>query len=1089
VTTPVSPNPISLDNVQTEFGGINPIEIAEYYAGGSYVPATISGIPASGQIGLQDFYNKTKIIYTITVNLAPSNAVGTLNATLSTTNNLPSNGYINFIYTYPNGTSVLVLTNQAINQTYSIGISGSSVGYGNGSITAYGYDNANTLLATGSVNYTITAPSTYAFNNPPSSIDEGGSGTFNITTANVSDGTILYWVITNSTTSNADFNSISGSFTINSNSGSFTIYATADITTEGPETFTVTVKTNGLLGTPVLTSGTITISDTSVAVYSLSRNLASVNEGSNFTIAFTTNQSGSFPYTIGGTGITSADIGGAALTGNITNGDQLTYTATADSTTEGPEIFTLSLNNGLASVSVTINDTSLTPATYSFTRSVASVNEGGSFYVDFSTNQSGNFSYTITGVSSADIGGADLTGVVTNGSRLTYSVTADNVTEGAETFTITSMGATASVTINDTSRNPFYTIGRSAAAVNEGESFTIYFTTNQSGSFPYTITGVSSADIGGAALTGSVSNGAELTYTATADSLTEGTEVFAIRLDNGLSTTVTVSILDTSLTPATYSFTRSVASVNEGGSFYVDFSTNQSGNFAYTITGVTSADISSAALTGVVTNGSRLTYTVAADATTEGAETFNIALDNGLASTSVSINDTSVTPATYSFTRSVASVDEGGTFSITFNTNQAGSYAYYISGVNSADIGGADMSGVLANGNVLNYTATADSTTEGVETFTITSSTGATASVTINDTSITPDPPPVIDTFGITPATVYPDTEVTITWTTTNAVHVILYLYNPSGQAIVGQFVDVDGNYVLAADASRQLGTWTAILYAYNSAFTVSTTASRAFNVVARPPTPDFSYAFAEPTSTANTNNVVIYWSTTNAAYVLLYVLNPAGTYSVGQYVDAGASNYTFTGSSTRDIGTYNVYLYAYNSDYTLVAQRAFTFTLTAPASVSFTATLTNFISFPDQRSGPNVYFDETNRRISVYARNNHSISYYGIAYYTLSAPGYIYCFLDVGSETNYDWGYFYVNGSTVNTTPSYLHTTNGNGGYSGGYGTYDSDGAGGAQVFNNVKIGPLAAGSHYILILYTKDGSVSRNGDYISAAWNWSPD
>ena len=36
---PVSPNSISLAQIQTEFGGSDPIGINEYYAGGLYVPA------------------------------------------------------------------------------------------------------------------------------------------------------------------------------------------------------------------------------------------------------------------------------------------------------------------------------------------------------------------------------------------------------------------------------------------------------------------------------------------------------------------------------------------------------------------------------------------------------------------------------------------------------------------------------------------------------------------------------------------------------------------------------------------------------------------------------------------------------------------------------------------------------------------------------------------------------------------------------------------------------------------------------------------------------------------------------------------
>ena len=49
---------ITLNDIQTEFGGSNPIEISEYYRGGGLVPDTAanSGIPTSGAITLSDFY-------------------------------------------------------------------------------------------------------------------------------------------------------------------------------------------------------------------------------------------------------------------------------------------------------------------------------------------------------------------------------------------------------------------------------------------------------------------------------------------------------------------------------------------------------------------------------------------------------------------------------------------------------------------------------------------------------------------------------------------------------------------------------------------------------------------------------------------------------------------------------------------------------------------------------------------------------------------------------------------------------------------------------------------------------------------------
>ena len=42
--------------IQTEFGGSNPIAISEYYRGGDNVPSGASDVPASGQILMSDFY-------------------------------------------------------------------------------------------------------------------------------------------------------------------------------------------------------------------------------------------------------------------------------------------------------------------------------------------------------------------------------------------------------------------------------------------------------------------------------------------------------------------------------------------------------------------------------------------------------------------------------------------------------------------------------------------------------------------------------------------------------------------------------------------------------------------------------------------------------------------------------------------------------------------------------------------------------------------------------------------------------------------------------------------------------------------------
>lgn len=61
-----SSGPLTLANIQTEFGGSNPISLSEYYAGGAYVPAGTSGtygaVPSSGTISIRNFYGTSNIV-------------------------------------------------------------------------------------------------------------------------------------------------------------------------------------------------------------------------------------------------------------------------------------------------------------------------------------------------------------------------------------------------------------------------------------------------------------------------------------------------------------------------------------------------------------------------------------------------------------------------------------------------------------------------------------------------------------------------------------------------------------------------------------------------------------------------------------------------------------------------------------------------------------------------------------------------------------------------------------------------------------------------------------------------------------------
>ena len=97
-------------------------------------------------------------------------------------------------------------------------------------------------------------------------VNEGTGVTFNVTTLGVPNGTTLYWTVGNTTTTNADFDAISGTVTINSGAGTFIVTPAEDLTTESgaAEIFTVSVRTGSTSGPVVASSASITVNDTSL---------------------------------------------------------------------------------------------------------------------------------------------------------------------------------------------------------------------------------------------------------------------------------------------------------------------------------------------------------------------------------------------------------------------------------------------------------------------------------------------------------------------------------------------------------------------------------------------------------------------------------------------------------------------------------------------------------------------------------------------------------------------------------------------------------------------------------------------------------
>jgi hypothetical protein len=103
------------------------------------------------------------------------------------------------------------------------------------------------------------------------------------------------------------------------------------------------------------------------------------------------------------------------------------------------------------------------PTLYSLTSNVDTTDEGTTvnFILDSTLLGDGTVPYTITGITPADINGANLTGNFTlykGSGMVSFTITNDVLLEGTETMTLTINSATCptskSITINDTSKPP-----------------------------------------------------------------------------------------------------------------------------------------------------------------------------------------------------------------------------------------------------------------------------------------------------------------------------------------------------------------------------------------------------------------------------------------------------------------------------------------------------------------------------------------------------------------------------------------------------------------------------------------------------------
>jgi len=128
---------------------------------------------------------------------------------------------------------------------------------------------ANLLNETLTITDTSITPPTPTYSLAPggsNSVDEGSSLQFNVGGTDVPAGT-YYWTIE---TGAEDFATTTGTVSVSSGTGltlgSFTVTPTADLTTEGTETFTVSLRSGSITGDILATSQSANINDTSLAL-------------------------------------------------------------------------------------------------------------------------------------------------------------------------------------------------------------------------------------------------------------------------------------------------------------------------------------------------------------------------------------------------------------------------------------------------------------------------------------------------------------------------------------------------------------------------------------------------------------------------------------------------------------------------------------------------------------------------------------------------------------------------------------------------------------------------------------------------------
>jgi hypothetical protein len=559
------------------------------------------------------------------------------------------------------------------------------------------------VVATSAV-ITVTEPvatsvPTITFGTIATTINEGSSGTFNVNTTRLRNGTIINYNI--NTLISTDVSILTGTFVINANTGSFIVSPESDALVEGNKTFTITASNTAIYSGLTVNSGSVLLVNVlptfAFSMYYNSSLLSpfptSVNEGSLYQVTVTTTRipDGSLlTWIINNTSATSA-----ADWDYPTSGSGVVYNNTisfvikpkADFLTEPTaESFTISvscLTITTTSNSITITDTSINP-TFSASGPIFGITEDQTIQYniqDMTGPASAQYMWKITPITPANstdfLAIQGLFTTYNNFADITITTKPSTLINAGKTFTLgiyDSTGITLYTTLGTFAINDLYGVSSieillpEGANIAEGKTLivpiictwvvpasTYYWSLEPS----VAITGTDLNDFNPAVIYGSfiasslqvinpgvyntsfISNFGVSIY---ADYLTEGIEGFVIKITtaaNGAGTVVAtsklISILDTTTgTGASASFTLVPTSIDEGyiGSFTISTSQlpiNYS-ELYWTINHITTNDADFGAISGPITiSGTTGSFNVEAivDSVSEGGETFTVSIRNG----------------------------------------------------------------------------------------------------------------------------------------------------------------------------------------------------------------------------------------------------------------------------------------------------------------------------------------------------------------------------------------------------------------------------------------------------------------------------